>query len=131
MITEKELKKLNRDELLSKAKELDITYADDALEKIKDKDIVKAILEKQEAIKKAEEDAVEDPKTDPANAPGNKNKKSEKATAKVDGEVIKVNRRIACYIGPDYYEFKTGIKYQVSPAVKKILIDRGVVVPTY
>ncbi len=49
----------------------------------------------------------------------------------VDKVKIQVTTRIECAIGPKFYTFVVGKDYLVSSTVHRILVDRGVVKPTY
>lgn len=49
----------------------------------------------------------------------------------VDKVKIQVTTRIECAIGPKFYTFMVGKDYYVSETVHKVLVDRGVVKPTY
>ena len=49
----------------------------------------------------------------------------------VDKVKIQVTTRIECAIGKKFYTFVVGKDYLVSAVVHRILVDRGVVKPTY
>ncbi len=64
-------------------------------------------------------------------APGTEKLKDVKNPVPVDMVKIQVNKRIECAIGPKFYSFVLGKNYIVSKTVHRILVDRGVVKPTY
>jgi len=54
-----------------------------------------------------------------------------KTTAKIDDNKVILDRSLNCFIGGKYYKFKAGKTYKVNENVKKVLIDREVLSPTY
>ncbi len=63
--------------------------------------------------------------------PGNEKLEDAKNPVPVDMVKIQVNKRVECAIGPKFYSFVLGKNYIVSKTVHRILVDRGVVKPTY
>jgi hypothetical protein len=51
--------------------------------------------------------------------------------AQIDNQRVVLNRKITCFIGGEFYTFMPNKAYKVSSQVKKVLIDRGVVIPSY
>lgn len=125
-MTRKELLKLKDAEVIEEAKKLGIEVE----EKAKKKDVINLIVAKQEEMENGEP---QDPKTSAADmkASNNVTEKTESVDTKIDNQQVVLTRSIKCFIGADYYNFKSNVKYKVSEHVKRVLIDRGVVKPTY
>ncbi len=49
----------------------------------------------------------------------------------VDMVKVQVTKRVECAIGKKFYTFVLGKNYIVSKTVHRVLVDRGIVKPTY
>jgi hypothetical protein len=61
----------------------------------------------------------------------NKGKVEKSPTALIDNESVVLTKDMTFYHGGQYYQMEKDKKYKVNATVKKTLVDRGVVKPSY